>query len=66
MFSFIILRGVRIMVYELKLTGLNIMTVDFKHYSLTSLIEQLLVDFPVRTLSCRAVSALSYFDLCFA
>ena len=47
------------MVYELKLTGLNMMTVDFKHYSLTSLIEQLLVDFPVRTLSCRAVSASS-------
>ena len=59
MFRFIILRGVRIMVYELKLTGLNIMAVDFEHYSLTALIEQLLVDFPVRTLSCRAVSASS-------
>ena len=59
MFSFIILRGVRIMVNELKLTGLNIMAVDFEHYSLTALIVQLLVDFPVRTLSCRAVSASS-------
>lgn len=59
MFSFIILRGVRIMVYELKLTGLNIMAVDFEYYSLTALIVQLLGDFPVRTLSCRAVSASS-------